>query len=246
MMGGTPADCRDDLLAHIFPALDAAAIAELCEICLETDYAEGELVAQEGSYASGMHIVRSGLVKIGKHSERGSGKRVFRFLGVGELFGLEAIALVHKTNLQYAKAIMRSSLIFIERRNLVAFREEHPEMCTDFCRWLAREVVMLEFKLTRDAVESLDRNVALLLIALAQKYGKRADEGVIVDLPISRQVLSDMLGVSIESLMRSLKRYRDRNLLTTSGRRMILTDFDSLMDRARITPFYLTIIEETL
>jgi len=237
---------RIELLSHVFPALDSPAISELSELCIEIAYEEGELVAQEGSYASGMHVVKSGLVKIGKHGERGSGKRVLRFLGVGELFGLEAIALEHATNIQYAKAIMPSSLIFIERRNLVAFRDGHPEICADLCRWLARDVVMLEYKLTRDAVESLDRNLALLLIALAHKYGQKTENVVTVQLPVSRQILSDMLGVSVESLMRSLRRFRDHKLLTTSGRVVSIHDFDSLMSRARITPFYLSIIEETL
>jgi len=242
----TPVPSRLQLLGHVFPALKPSAVSELSELCLETSYAEAELVAQEDSYASGMHVVRSGLVKIGKRGERGGRQRVLRFLGVGELFGLEAIALEHKTNIQFAKAIMPSSLIFIERRNLVAFRDGHPEICADLCRWLAREVVMLEFKLTRESVESLDRNLALLLIAFAHKYGERSGDAVVVDLPISRQVISDMLGVSVESLMRSLKRFRDRHLLTTSRRRVIISEFDQLMERARITPFYLSIIAESL
>jgi len=237
---------RLQLLANIFPALDATSVSDLDGVCLETHYDEGELVAQEGSYASGMYIVKSGLVKVGMHGRKGGGKRVLRFLSVGELFGLEAVTLGHEANIQYAKAIVPSSLVFIERRNLIGFREEHPEICTDLCRWLAREVVMLEFKLTRDAVESLDRNLALLLLALAQKYGERSDEGIVVHLPVSRQVISDMLGVSVESLMRSLKRFRDRKLLTTSRRRVAISDINALMERARITPFYLSIIAETL
>ena len=240
------AGSRIDLLAHVFPMLDSAAISELNEICLETNYDEGALISQEGSYASGVHIVRAGLVKIGKYGQSGTGKRVLRFLGVGELLGLEAVALEHSTRMQYAKAIVPSTLIFVERGNLVAFRRDHPEICVDLCRWLAREVVMLEFKLTRDAVESLDRNLALVLIALAHKYGVSTQEGVVLDLLVSRRVIAEMLGVSVESLARSLRRFRDRKLIAASGRHITIMDFDSLMERARITPFYLSIIENTL
>jgi len=237
---------KEKLLSHIFPSLNSAAIGELSKICIEIHFNQGELIAQEGSYASGVYIVQSGLVKIGKYSAGGRGKRVFRFLGTGELFGLEAVALEHTTNVQYAKTIMEATLVFVERGNLLAFKEEHPELCGDFCRWLAREVVMLEFKLTRDAVESLDRNLALLLIALAHNYGVTTDKGVVLDLPVSRQILADMLGVSVETLMRALKRFRERKWLETSGKRVTITGFDSLKERARTTPFYLSIIEETL
>ena len=246
MKSRASAESRIDLLTHVFPALDAAAISELNELCLETNYEEDALISQEGSYASGVHVVRAGLVKIGKYGQSGTGKRVLRFLGVGELLGLEAVALEHSANIQYAKAIVPSTLIFIERGNLFAFRRDHPEICVDLCRWLAREVVMLEFKLTRDAVESLDRNLALVLIALAHKYGVSTQEGIVIDLLVSRQIIAEMLGVSVESLARSLKRFRDRNFIAASGRRIIIMDIDSLKERARITPFYLSIIENTL
>jgi CRP-like cAMP-binding protein len=234
------------LLSHVFPSLDSEAISKLASLCLEIRHNGQELIAQEETYASGVYVVQSGLVKIGKYGSTGSEKRVLRFLGVGELFGLEAVALNHETHIQYAKTLMDTTLQFIERRNLLAFRREYPELCTDLTRWLAREVAMLELKLTREAVESTDRNLALLIIALAYNYGVGTDGGIVVDLPVPRRTLAEMLGVSVESLMRSLKRFRDRGLISTSGRRMTVTNFDSLKERARITPFYLSIIQETL
>jgi CRP-like cAMP-binding protein len=237
---------KNELLTHIFPSLDSAAIDELAAMCLEVRHDTGELIAQEESYASGVYIVRSGLVKIGKYGSTGAEKRVLRFLSVGEMFGLEAVVLDHSTHVQYAKTLMETNLLFIERHNLLAFRNRYPELCTDFTRWLARDVVMLELKLTRDAVESVDRNLALLLLALAHNYGSGTEKGVVLDLPVPRRTLAEMLGVSVESLMRALKRFRDRKLLETSGRRVTITDVESLKERARITPFYLSIVEETL
>lgn len=237
---------KTELLANIFPSLRSDAVEELASICLEIQHKANELIAQEESYASGVYIVQSGLVKIGKYGSSGGDKRVLRFLGVGELFGLESVVLGHSTHVQYAKTLMDSSLLFIERHNLLSFRNQYPELCTDLTRWLAREVVMLEMKLTRAAVESTDRNLALLLLALAHNYGEAAEEGTVVDLIISRKTISEMLGVSLESLMRALKRFRERKMIATSGRRITITDLDSLKERARVTPFYLSIMQETL
>lgn len=237
---------RRELLASIFPSLAADAIEQLASMCLEIHHEAGELIAQEESYASGMYIVQSGLVKIGKYGSSGAEKRVLRFLGVGELFGLEAVVLDHSGHVQYAKTLMDTTLLFIERHNLLAFRNHHPELCADFTRWLARKVVMLELKLTRDAVETIDCNLALLLLAMAHNYGESTDEGVVLDLPVPRKTIAEMLGVSLESLMRSLKRLRDRKLIVTTGRRVTIIDLDNLKERARITPFYHSIIREIL
>jgi CRP-like cAMP-binding protein len=237
---------RDELLSRVFPSLGDDAIVELDGLGYGSSFAEGELIAQEDTYASGVYVVQTGLVSIGKYGGQDGGKRVLRFLASGELFGVEAILTGHPVNVQFAKALVASQLVFFERRELIAFIEQHPELCRDLARWLSREVIMLEFKLTRAAVESTDRNLALLLLALAKNYGKDVDEGVVVDLPISRQVIAEMLGVSIDTLTRLLKRFRERNLLDTSGRHIVITDMDRLKERARTTPFYISIIEETL
>jgi CRP/FNR family transcriptional regulator len=245
-MSAMTAERRTQLLCHVFPSLCTKTAHQLSERCIDTQYRADELVAQEGSFASGVYIVESGLIKIGKYGDRDGEKRVLRFLGVGEIFGLEALILGHSTHFEYAKTLLPTTLLFVDRGTLLEFKDRQPELCSDFCRWLAREVVMLEFKLSRDSVGSLDRNLALLLLALAHNYGIREKEGLAIDVPVTRRVMADMLGVSVESLLRALRRFRQRGELATRGRRIVLADLERLQERARTTPFYLSIIRETL
>ncbi len=237
----------DEFLAKVFPSLEKGEIEELAKIALRTRYGEDELIAQEGSYASGIYIVKSGLVSIGKYSSKGRGKRCLRFLAVGEMFGLEAIFLEREAiNVQFAKTLIESALVFFERSNILAFTKDHPRIFKDLNRWLAREVIMLEFKLTRETVESLDRNLALLLLALGNKYGIREQDVLHLELPIPRQTMAEMLGVSVETLMRGLKRFRELGFLGPEHGKIIIQDSVRLAERARVSDFYLSIIEETL
>lgn len=247
--GKQGAKTKGAFLGQVFPSLSADGIEELSRISLSVHFDEGELIAQEGSYASGIYIVRSGLVSIGKYASHGREKRYLRFLAIGEMFWLEAIFLEREpVNVQFAKTIVESDLVFFERSNILGFSKDHPRLFADLCRWLSREVIMLEFKLTREAVESMDRNLALLLIALANKYGEKTADGTAmqIDLPVSRQTLAEILGVSVETLTRGLKRFRELNLIATEHSRIWIKDFASLATRARVNAFYLSIIEETL
>jgi CRP-like cAMP-binding protein len=253
LVGGNRVTPRRDshdvqpFLAGVFPSLDTTEIEELARISLTTQYGEDELIAQEGSYASGIYIVKTGLVSIGKYSSKGRVRRCLRFLAVGEMFGLEAVFLEREAiNVQFAKTLIESTLVFFERSNILAFSKDHPRIFRDLCRWLAREVIMLEFKLTRQTVESLDRNLALLLLALSNKYGI-LDQGVLsLELPVSRQTMAEMLGVSVETLMRGLKRFRELGFLGPEHGTIIIKDVARLSERARVSDFYLSILEETL
>ena len=240
-------DTVDVFLAKVFPSLEKAEIEELARISLRTRYDQDELIAQEGSYASGIYIVKSGLVSIGKYSSKGRGKRCLRFLAIGEMFGLEAVFLEREpVNVQFAKTLIESTLVFVERSNILAFTKDHPRIFKDLNRWLVREVIMLEFKLTRETVESLDRNLALLLLALGNKYGVREQDVLHLELPIPRQTMAEMLGVSVETLMRGLKRFRELGFLGPEHGKITILDSGRLAERARVNDFYLSIIEETL
>jgi len=238
---------RQRFLAEVFPSLAADEVEELAGISFEVHYDEGELVAQEGSYSAGVYVVRSGLVSIGKYASRSWDRRVLRFLAVGEMYGWETVFLEREPiNVEFAKAIFESTLVFFERSSILAYSKAHPRLFADLCRWLSREVIMLEFKLAREAIESIDRNLALLLIALGKKYGEKQNGTVVLNLPIPRQTMAEMLGISIETLMRALKRFRERGLVNTSQGRITLIDVKSLEERAQTEAFYLSIIEETL
>lgn len=234
-------------LAQVLPSLESAELEELRKIALHVRYDEGELIAQEGSYAAGIYVVESGLLSIGKYASKGWQRRCLRFLAPGEWYGLEPVFLGREPiNAQFAKAIVKATLVFFERTNIIAFTKKHPATFIDLCRWLSREVLMLEFKLTREAVETIDRNLALLLIALAEKYGTKNGTTVVLDLPVSRQTLAEILGVSVETLSRVLRHFRERSLITTSKNRIELRDIRKLEEKAGTSPFYLSIIEETL
>ena len=242
-----PTETVDTFLAKVFPSLDKAEIEELSRISLRTRYDQDELIAQEGSYASGIYVIKSGLVSIGKYSNKGRSKRCLRFLAAGEMFGLEAVFLEREpVNVQFAKTLIESALVFFERSNILAFSKDHPRIFKDLNKWLAREVIMLEFKLTRETVESLDRNLALLLLALGNKYGVREQDGLHLELAVPRQTMAEMLGVSVETLMRGLKRFRELEFLGPEHGKIIIQDLARLADRARVSDFYLSIIEETL
>lgn len=107
---------------------------------------------------------------------------------------------------------------------------------------------MLEFKLTRETTESSDRNFALLLLALANKYGQSLEDGdtIRLDIPFTRQTMAELLGVSLETLMRLLRRFRERGLIRTHRSQLEILSRERLKEVAQTSEFYLSILEETL
>ena len=238
-----------ECLVKGFPGLTQKEREQLQQLALILHFGPDELVAQEGSFCSGVYLVCQGLVAIGKYAPTTHDRRVLRFLAPGEWYGLEPFFLEREpVNIQFIRTIVESSLLFFQTTQFRSFLAHHPQALWDLCRWLSREVAMLEFKLTREATESSDRNFALLLLALANKYGQATQDkdAVRLDLPFTRQTLAELLGVSLETLMRLLRRFRERGLIRTHRSYLEIISKERLKEVARTSEFYLTILEETL
>ena len=95
--------------------------------------------------------------------------------------------------------------------------------------------------------ESADRNLALLLLALSNKYGTpNADGSVFLELPLTRQTMAELFGVSVETLMRILRQFRERGYVQTRRSGLVIRSRQKLEELASTPELYLGIIEETL
>lgn len=232
--------------SSVFTGLPEEAIAELSAAAFVVEYKEGDLVVQEGSPFSGVYVVYSGLVLIGKYSSSKK-RRVLRFLAPREFFGLEALFMKEQeTNIQFARALLNSHLAFIRDDVLLDFLNRYPLAMRTLCTWFAREVAMLEFKLTRDATEGSLHNLAMLLLALSNKYGRNTPEGTVINLELPRYLLAEMVGISEETLLKLLKRLKGQQIISIQDSKIMITDRERLGNLALAANFYLTILEETL
>lgn len=230
----------------IFEGLPEEALAELSEEALLVGYNEGDLVVQEGSPFSGVYIIYSGLVLIGKYSSSRK-RRILRFLAPREFFGLEALFMKdQKTNIQFARALLDSELVFIRAEPLLGFLQRYPAAMLTLCRWFAREVAMLEFKLTRDATEGSLHNLAMLLLALSNKYGHDTPAGTVINLELPRALMAEMVGISEETLLKLLKRLKGQQIISVQDSKITIINKEKLDSLALTADFYLTILEETL
>ncbi len=243
--GNLPLSERVDFLSSVFADLSGDVLTELAGQLMLIRYNEGDLIIQEGAPFAGVYIVHSGLVRIGKYSSSDK-RRTLRFLAPGEFFGLEAFFMSeHRAHIQFARALLDSELVFFPRHEFKACVEQHPRLLGTICRWFAREVAMLEFKLTRHSTEGSLHNVALVLSALVNKYGKPADKGTLIDLDLPRKLMAEMLGISEDTLMNALKKFKQQNVVSMDNGRIVVLEPDKLDKLALTNEFYLTILEET-
>ena len=77
--------------------------------------------------------------------------------------------------------------------------------------------------------ERVEQRVARTLLKLAAQTGKKVDEGVLIDLPLTRQDIAEMTGTTLFTVSRTLNIWERQGLLRIGRERVIVCDPHSLV-----------------
>ena len=67
-----------------------------------------------------------------------------------------------------------------------------------------------------------------MLLDLAGEYGVEDSRGTLIALKITHQELANLIGSTRETVSLTLSQFKRKSLLTTDGRKVIVTDAESL------------------
>ena len=198
--------------------LDDSEIGLLNGIGRRRQLEAGEQLMWEGDEAVLVANVIYGVLKLASHSADG-GEQILGLAYPSDFLGRP----FGETAPYGVEALTEAQICVFERKDFDRFARDHPR---------------LEHKLLERTLTELDRSrrwmmllgrmnagqkVASFLLELTDRLGKAGAGGEsFVTLPLSRQQMADVLGLTIETVSRQLSRLRSAGLIDTPSRREIV------------------------
>ena len=226
-------DTRKEYLKKtpIFSDLSDAELDEIVPLVVKRKLKKNTVVFHENDPASTFYLVKTGMVKIYKASAEGR-EQVLTILGDGQIFG--DVPAFDGGPYPASAATMSDSEIYLFRReDLNEVVRRHPEIALKIIRVLGLRLRQA-LELVRDlSFKQGPHRLAGLLFRLADDYGSETDNGTLIDLPLSRQELADIVGTSRETITRELKKMEKQGMLELNRRLITITDDKRLRIWAR-------------
>ncbi len=148
----------------------------------------------EGEPADHVYKVVSGAARSYKILDDGR-RQIGAFYLPGDIFGLEAGEKHHCST----EAITNSSILVIRRSSLVRLADRDSEVARQLWAMTARELERVQNHMLL-LIRSAQERVACFLLEMAERLSG-AD---VIDLPMPRQDIADSLGLTIETISRTL------------------------------------------
>ena len=173
-----------------------------------------------------MHIISQGTVRISIASEDGREKDI-ALLQTGECFG-EMALLDGSSRSATATAIEPCQTFGLFRQDFMDFLQEHPQVVAETTSLLTRRLRNVNQMLGDMAFLDMPTRLAKQLLDLAGTYAGDESQPGAVEVPIGQEELARLVGASRETISRALNSYRRLGILTTSHRRVTITDLKAL------------------
>lgn len=211
---------------RMFADLGAEDIAAVAEACTVRSLAKDETLFREGDRSEGFYIAQSGAVSVFKVTPDGR-EQIICVFRAPESFAEATLATV-ETYPANAVALEPSRIIVVQRAPFRELLRRKPELSLQMLGSMSLHLKHLVQTLQDYKGRPIEgRLVDWLLRHLP-------DGAAVLDLPVTKKNLAGQLGVTSETLSRTLARFRDEGLIRVDGPRIHFLDPAGL--RAYQTP----------
>ncbi len=211
----------------ILADLPAEDLALLLQHKIEQPYRKAEVVFKESGYPGGIYFINSGKVKKFRVDEHGR-EQIIYVANTGELIGYHAI-LAGDMYPDSATTLEESIITYIPREDFLLTLEKSPLLNNRLLKTLSHEFAVLANSISLFSHKSVRERLALQLIVIREKYKVNYEPGMDVEINMSREDLSALVGTARENVVRELSSFKKEGIVSTKGRKIIVQDINKLI-----------------
>ncbi len=206
----------------LFQGLSPAQQDDVLEQAHSVRFPKGTDVFQQDQEATSSFFLLNGHLRVYRLTPDGQ-QVVVRYISAGEVFGV-AMALGRTTYPATATAVVDSLALVWPSAAWTRLQESHPVLMANTLRTIGSRLQDAQTRVVEMSTEQVERRIAHALLRLAQQSGRKVENGVQIDFPISRQDVAEMTGATLHTVSRVLSAWEDKGLVESGRQKIILRD----------------------
>jgi len=191
----------------------------------------GDILFREGDRGDRLYVIGEGKIKLGRTSVDGR-ENLLAVLGPGEMFG-ELSLFDPGARTATATAVAETQLIALGHDDLNVFLAGRPEVAATLLAAMARRLRRTNESLADLVFTDVPGRVAKALLDLSSRFGRPAEDGVLVPHDLTQEELAQLVGASRETVNKALADFVTRGWIKLEARAVVLMDVERLRRRAR-------------
>jgi CRP-like cAMP-binding protein len=206
----------------LFKGLDAAALDAILEGARPLRVEKDAVIFEQDGDAHSFFVLLDGKARVVKTTPDGQ-QVIVRYIVPGELMGI-AQALGRTTYPASAVAVVDCVLLAWPGRLWSTFAAAHPSFGANTYRTIGARLDETQTQVVQMATEQVERRVAHNLLRLIRQAGRKTEDGILIDFPISRQDIAEMSGTTLHTVSRLLTAWEEKGLVKSSRQQVTVVE----------------------
>ncbi|MBC7404441.1 MAG: helix-turn-helix domain-containing protein [Cytophaga sp.] len=193
----------------------------------------GQRIHTIGQHFDSLFIVNSGFLKTVLVDEYGS-EQVLSFPMKGDLLGIDGIYTEHHAS--EAIALSDCDIIILPYKTFSALGRVYAELEQAMFNVMSRELVREQTMIGMLSALSAEAKVARFLTNLGERYSQLGYSGKVFNLRMTRHEIGSYLGLTLETVSRTLSAFNELGMVTVDQRQIAIIDATALKTLRRLPP----------
>ncbi|MDX1416101.1 MAG: Crp/Fnr family transcriptional regulator [Candidatus Promineifilaceae bacterium] len=181
---------------------------------------KGTFLFQQDELATTFYILTSGRVRLVQLAPDGQ-QVILNYFGPGDGIGI-IVALSQMAYPATAEVLEDSEALSWDADSTRELMRQIPRLAINGMEMIAHRFARLQERYLEMATQQVEQRIALTLLRLVRQFGKRVDDGVLIDMPLTRQELAEMTGTNLYSVSRILSKWEQAGTLRSERKRILL------------------------
>ena len=199
----------------------------------ERHVTRGEFVFHQGTPARNLYMLISGSIRLTQITGKGQ-VVAMKVFAPGSLFGMLAV-LGEGTFPGSTQAVKDSVVLEIPGsafRNLI---HEKAEVGEYVIAQLVTQLHAAHDRIREQCSEAVEQRIARCILRLCDRFGQQNGVGLLIDIPLTRQDIAELVGTRLETVSRTIRRWEQADIVVCKREQVCLRNQDALAAIANAT-----------
>jgi len=187
-------------------------------------YKKGEIICKQGTFASHIMIVQKGLAKV--FIDGNDNSLILRIVPESGILGLTSLSDKNSILKYSALAYIDSEIKLIDIDAFKQIVSKNAAFAFEIINMLSANNTQINGRFYCLTYKQSYGKLADILICLADNIFKQR----VFELALSRKDLAELSGMSTESVIRMLKKFKDDKIIDMKGKTLKIIDYEKLQE----------------
>lgn len=206
----------------LFRGVPADALRDLALAGRIRRFPKRSMIFEQGAAADRLFVLLDGRIKAVQSTADGH-QVTARFLKPGDPFGCVVLMAGVNSYPVTTLAEVDSLVAAWKAESMMRFAYQYPTIAMNALQYVGAQLRDTQSRLQEAITERIEQRIAHCLLRLIRQAGRKTDDGIEINFPISRQDIAEIAGSRLFTVSRTLSKWEASGVIKSGRRRIIVT-----------------------